>query len=680
MKNIVLIIAMFLGYQLYGEGWYVYQNFDDVNKIYKDASGQGIWLATSGGVANYKDGVWKTYTTADGLAGSYVTGIVADSSHRIWCATNGGLNCFDGEKWTHVAISAEYNENFFSLLDIDSKNNLWTTNWNNLYKYGGGEWTSYAIPLPYGIVVRDLDVDKQDNVWILGNYGPYKWNGSTWTNFNNINWAPYKDFSDMDIDSKGNVWILNDSCLMKYDGVSWSEKVIMAKGTMSGPAAISIDKADNIWIEAGQNLFLYNGLSLTPQFIFSQELLSYVKTMFADETGKVWLGTWYRDGMVEFNNDSLISHKITNTLSANNLNCVSKGPGQSIWLGSDMGVSILKNGTWSSMDMDSGLPSDYIEDILLDDSSNMWIGTNMQGAAKYSGDSLTLYNSANGLAGNELHCIFKDQQGDLWFGLLNDGISKYNHTNWRTYNVSDGLVNHSVLCINQDASGNMWFGTEGGISVFNGSTWTNYTVIDGITIETVHSIAFDSKGNAWIGTNYGVFKFNGTDWQHFPLLNSTDVWVPAIAIDNKDQVWAGTWGYGLFILDADKIYQLSTYDGLCDVNISDLLISEDTVWITTLRGLTLFIGNIHSYIPVNQYISDNHPLNIFPNPAYNQITIDIPASVQITNTIIYSITGEVVYQSSRPIGNIEIDNLSPGWYGVQLITSEGLYTASFIKH
>jgi len=60
----------------------------------------------------------------------------------------------------------------------------------------------------------------------------------------------------------------------------------------------------------------------------------------------------------------------------------------------------------------------------------------------------TTYNTSNsGLASNYVLSMAVDQDGDMWFGT-NSGVSKFDGVNWTTYNMSNsGLVFNRVNAI-----------------------------------------------------------------------------------------------------------------------------------------------------------------------------------------------------------------------------------------
>ncbi|MEJ1096171.1 MULTISPECIES: two-component regulator propeller domain-containing protein [unclassified Pseudoxanthomonas] len=139
------------------------------------------------------------------------------------------------------------------------------------------------------------------------------------------------------------------------------------------------------------------------------------------------------------------------------------------------------------------------------------------------------------------------------------------------------------------------------------------TVADGLPSNIINKIAQDKNGYLWLATADGLVRHDGTGfrvWQLGEGLRENEVmWVE---VDADDQVWVGTLGAGVALLDR-KREQFRYFDnqntpGLDDDDILSVLPTDDgTVWIGTrdsgLRkmgrdgGITRFVpqpGNVRS--------------------------------------------------------------------------------------
>src|SRR5918999_403763 len=63
-------------------------------------AGDVLWVCTAAGVARLYKGEWRTFTTADGLAGDDVAAAYEDRSGAVWFATSAGLSRYAHDKFT----------------------------------------------------------------------------------------------------------------------------------------------------------------------------------------------------------------------------------------------------------------------------------------------------------------------------------------------------------------------------------------------------------------------------------------------------------------------------------------------------------------------------------------------------------------------------------------------------
>lgn len=90
------------------------------------------WLATKGGITQWKDGKFNTFTTAEGLLSNYCKTLLYDHHGLLWIGSNKGLSYFDGEvfhAYTHKTglVSSDVNKLF-----LDSKKRLWIATNNGI--------------------------------------------------------------------------------------------------------------------------------------------------------------------------------------------------------------------------------------------------------------------------------------------------------------------------------------------------------------------------------------------------------------------------------------------------------------------------------------------------------------------------------------------------------------------
>lgn len=125
-------------------------------------------------------------------------------------------------------------------------------------------------------------------------------------------------------------------------------------------------------------------------------------------------------------------------------------------------------------------------------------------------------------------------------------------------------------------------------------------VDDGLPNATIYSVAQDQHGYIWLtSTNSGLLRYDGYSFSEFPLLTASELQhlghqdVGVLLIDRENNIWAGTWGYGLSRIDAIT-GQLSRYvvdktsnRSIAGMQVQALFQDQDgNIWIGTTDGLS----------------------------------------------------------------------------------------------
>jgi len=73
----------------------------------------------------------------------------------------------------------------------------------------------------------------------------------------------------------------------------------------------------------------------------------------------------------------------------------------------------------------SGLPSNWVSSLAIDEQGNLWIGTG-GGLAKFDGETWTAYDTSNsGLPDNWIWSLAIDRQGNIWISTHMRGLAVY---------------------------------------------------------------------------------------------------------------------------------------------------------------------------------------------------------------------------------------------------------------
>ena len=96
---------------------------------------------------------------------------------------------------------------------------------------------------------------------------------------------------------------------------------------------------------------------------------------------------------------------------------------------------------------------------------------------------------------------------------------------------------------------------------------------------------------------------------------------------------------------------------------------KSDMWVVRIRGTNSSSQNPSSL-----------PLNIFPNPATDQITLDIPEDELIHSVSFRDLLGREILQVEQHGTTINIGSMSKGVYLLQAVTESGeIYTGKLLK-
>lgn len=242
----------------------------------------------------------------------------------------------------------------------------------------------------------------------------------------------------------------------------------------------------------------------------------------------------------------------------------------------------------------------------------------------------------DGLSQNSVYAIRQDKFGFLWFGT-EDGLNRYDGYKISAYRHDpanpQSIGANFIQVIFEDSKGTLWIGTElGGLQRFNphSETFDKYKNIpknsNSLSNNSIRSIAEANDSILWIGTAFGLNAFNtknGAVEQYLPPANTQVVTkdlkngsylsaqsVNALAVDKSGNVWAGTWGGGISILNpkTKKFVYLRQNPAYPESLSSDFIrcITIDSVgdvWVGTLRGLNKIQSKTLS---ITQFLPDNN--------------------------------------------------------------------------
>lgn len=128
-------------------------------------------------------------------------------------------------------------------------------------------------------------------------------------------------------------------------------------------------------------------------------------------------------------------------------------------------------------------------------------------------------------------------------------VSAQGDYRFNNFTISNGLSQSYVTTIIQDNNASLWIGTQDGLNRFDGKTFEIFGSEDGIGIQNsyIKCSAKTIDGNLWFGTGGGLVLYEPLKdkFTTFTIQASELLQIESITIDENQQLWLATVGYGL---------------------------------------------------------------------------------------------------------------------------------------
>ncbi|MBL4715422.1 MAG: SpoIIE family protein phosphatase [Bacteroidia bacterium] len=565
------------------------------SKIYgiiQDSKGF-IWIATTNGVCRFDGIKFTTFTMNNGILDNEVIKMYEDKEERIWMISLSGK------------LSYYYQNKFFNYdsLDIlkrvrvcgimqDRNHNLWLGTWkagiikitqDSVIQFSNEKLNSKGAIAPYVedstgailcasflefIVITDSTInhhsfqanDVSYNRRILHNQDDniYYTIGGSIIKFNresqdelicniNKNLKTESDISWLVEYEKNNYWVstFNNGALQIKNGFeNWNQAQYYLED--QNLSMIIADHEENIWFST-----LGNGLYFLPAN--SRYCINYnketglidnnINCVTKDKAGRILLGT--SNGNLNFINNNEVKEILLNPRQTNRtVTCILSHSNGSTWVGTTLGIMILKDKT---------VVKDFftfvgIKDLHEDKNGNVWVSTSFRVFHLENFEIIKLHQTARN------HCIFIDHSNKTWIGGEN-GLMYIQNDSIYVFNGLNDVFNYQVTDIKESSDSTLWIATQGNGIVGLKKQKINFHIKakDGLVSDFCNSLFVNSEKNVLVGSNSGIsdIRFHNDRDRQFSIEN------------------------------------INIRNGLISNEVRGIFKQNDTTWITTRMGVTM---------------------------------------------------------------------------------------------
>jgi len=708
--------------------WKGYFSFNEITDIC--ISEQKVYSSTKNSVFN-KDvfsNILTTFTSINDVKPDEITAILHTSNNYTLIGNKNGLIILikpDGTTLNKVDI----------ITDVPVPAN--SKKINDFYEYNGKVYVSTQ----YGISVIKLSNFEIETSFYIGNSGefidvlqttifnneifavtrtqgikkasitnPFLYDFSQWSVFNSLNWSSIVTFNNQLVAMNTN------GITYKFSGniaVPFSQMVTNGLKLRTDSVYLTITNQSQILLYS-QNFTLVNSINSIPNFLDTF-------TCAITKNNMLYIGT---------KKSGLFETAITNSSAFTNIS--PNGPIEDLafkvtktktdlWLthGSYdrtytpdyklQGISIFNTNTGWTKIPNNGVAGAVTLTAIAENprnSSEVFVASGHSGLLKFTDKTNPfLFNQTNFLESvllpppNQnfisvrINGMKYDKEGNLWLtnALVANGIKVLKNGNtWQSYNLSAVIQNSTALHygnIDIDKNGTKWTATYGGgVLAFNEKYNNKFIIINeengNLPNNDVRCVAVDNKNQLWIGTFKGLRILNSVDrFISESALTTTNIVIQDgdlaqelfyqqviqdIKVDGANNKWVAIADAGVFQVSANgqKTLRRFTKDNspLPSNNVLDIEIDEVSgeVFFATDKGLVSFLGS------ATRGDDDLENVYIYPNPVRPEYsgTVKISGLMDKVNLKITDIEGNLVFETTSSGGTVEWDTTAFGKYKV----------------
>lgn len=460
------------------------------SRLEEDAEGN-LWMSTEGqGMTRYRDGVFTTYTTENGLPDNFVAAMWIGPNGHLIIEVAGKLYSWNGQSFVeNVPPPGEPN---VPPLHRTKKDTAWFFHDSHLRRYENGQLT---VDYPTDLTILRGYEDSAGRMWLA-------------------------------VDGRDTLFMFMDGKLTEFHNSDGFPEFRMGM-TIE-------DNSGNLWFGASDGIYQFDGQKFTRYTTADGLVRGLITSIFQDREGTLWVGT--SGGLSRLTRRTITTYSEPDGLAHDNVYPIFEDADGKIWIGSWAGLSVFENGTFQNVGPRYSAGAELMMSILRDRRGNFWFGT-------WSGLVMPPENHApkpgpKVLDGMNVRAIYEDRAGNIWFGT-SYGLVKFDGREYTSFGQKEGFPARGTFVIREDRSGTLWIGTESGLVAYRNGTFISITERYGTAGNIVRSIYEDAEGTIWIGMyDSGIYRFQNEVFTHYTTENGLfDNGAFQIVEDKQNNFW-----------------------------------------------------------------------------------------------------------------------------------------------
>jgi ligand-binding sensor domain-containing protein/two-component sensor histidine kinase len=418
--------------------------------------------------------------------------------------------------------------------------------------------------------IAALKEDHEGGLWI-GTYGgglSLLKNG-VFRNFSTADGLPDDVIMRLDEDSEGNIWFFTPNGVGRY-----SHGVFTKFTTDNGLSdnlvtAISARTPQEVFVATGSKMHRLAGERFEEFPGVIDEGDGNVVYMMSSSDGALWLS--FSTGLVKKWKDGNLRVYSSRQKISPHISLLYEDPQGAMWMVAEKGLFKLKDTQFEPVSLEN---------------NTVRLGT--------------------------IYALFMDREGSVWVGLQANGLGRLRKRDLKTIASEQGLPNDSTRSVFQDSRGDLWVGTVRGLARFSEGHVTSFTEVDGIQLGPVRSFAEDAQRNVLVSVGPTLFMIRDGKLVRYPGWKDTSE-IQAVYKDQRERIWVGTDGAGLFLIENLSVQNYRAEDGLASNRVRTILSDKNgAIWVgTSGRGVSRYQDGKFTNYTTADGLAGNRVLTIY---------------------------------------------------------------------
>ncbi len=480
-----------------------------VQAIAQDRTGY-LWVGTQSGLARF-DGIrFVTFTPEDtpGIPGIWIRSLYLDKAGKLWIGTYKGLAVRDGDKFSRIAVAGKADSDVLDIFDITEINGrLVVASNEGLYGLQDGALHHQ----PGSPAVTQSLLPRSDGLWIGSRGGVYRSNGKHYQ-FMPLPTGKENAVVTSLVDAQGKLWAGTTLGLYVYDQGTWAPASNRPELQDAPTSMLLQDHDHNLWVASNAGIARFNQGTLSELIPDSNpDGFRSVISAFEDREGNLWFGSQW-NGLMRLWNGWTKRYSTPQGLNEPLVWSLAKAPDGAIWVGTNNGLSVLRDGHFKSVLAGSDLPHPHAYNLLAE-ADRIWVGTR-RGLVWYRNGKVESPASFEPMANAQINGIVRTHSGDAWISTT-VGLFRWKGDHLDSFGTKQGLHDTRVRLVKETADGRLLVGTQDGLYLLENDRLVQQGLTTGLPPGLDVTAIYELANGDWVlgSLDQNIYVRHGKRWR-----------------------------------------------------------------------------------------------------------------------------------------------------------------------